>query len=182
LGSIPLISPLTIELERWGLDWTEFAFGPGDQVLVQERIWRKLQDHRLAGVFANCSIKMSRHRVMTGVESIPPEYCLLTIEHSDVALDSAASGLVFDGIETTCPTCGQGGIIKRLKRVSIVPTTWQGQDFFFAKGLPGVIVVSDNMQRRLVQVGVSTKSLIPSNEFGFDHYPWEAVTSHSGQK
>ncbi|MCS6946152.1 MAG: hypothetical protein NZM12_00900, partial [Steroidobacteraceae bacterium] len=51
--------------------------------------------------------------------------------------------------------------------------TWSGEDVFFARGLPGTILVSERFKSLCETAGLTSCSLVDTERFGFDHYPQE---------
>jgi hypothetical protein len=72
-----------------------------------------------------------------------------------------------------CEECNLDGLIKRFRRVVLVPDTWSGEDVFFARGLPGTIITSQKFYDVFVRLELSADFLMPIEKFSYDHYPWE---------
>jgi hypothetical protein len=173
VGMRPLLPPVRVELEGWGEFWGDVAFGPADQVLVSDRLKNAVADAGLNG-FAHIDplvvAKVKRRR--PSISGSPPEYWLATVARSGAMLDGSASGLERDD-GAVCPECGLGGVIKRLRRVVLRPGTWTGEDVFFARGLPGTILVSERFKSLCEPAGIANCVLVEAETFGFDHYPQE---------
>jgi hypothetical protein len=169
---LPLLPPVRVELEAWGTTWGDVAFGPGDQILVSERLTRSFANAGLIGferLDAVEIVKAVRRKVAAGK---PPVYSLASIQRSRAILDDAASGLVRDQ-PPTCKECRIGGIIKRADRIVLQDSTWSGEDLFFARGLPGTILASERFRRLCEVEGLANCSLVDAVDFRFDHYPQE---------
>jgi hypothetical protein len=80
-----------------------------------------------------------------------------------------ASGVVRDG-EPACEECRIGGITKRISRV-VLEADWSGEDVFFARGLPGTILVSERFKLLCDHGGLANCALVAAEDFGFNHYP-----------
>jgi hypothetical protein len=170
LGMLPLLQPIRVEIEGWGSRWGDVAFGPGNQILVSEKLRMLFTEAGLVGFvrFDPVEIKKVKKRKV-GVGN-PPVYRLASIQRSQAALDERASGVVRDE-EPMCEECRSGGILKRISRVVLVPNTWSGEDVFFARGLPGRILVSERFKRLCEEGDLANCCFIAAEEFGFDYYP-----------
>jgi hypothetical protein len=161
-----------VELQAWGFRWGDIAFGPGDQVLVSDKLRKLFAEAGLLGVERLDPVdivKIKRRRSETGD---PPHYWLASIERSQAAIDKSASGLVCE--ETAmCEECRIGGITKRTSRIILQANTWSGEDVFFARGLPGTILVSERFERVCETNDLANCSFVAAEDFRFDHYPQE---------
>lgn len=172
LGMLPLLPPVRAELEAWGSRWGDVVFGPGDQILISERLKRPFTEAGLVG-FVHFDpvevVKTKKHKWSAGE---PPIYWLASIQRSRAAVEESASGLVREEA-STCEECRVGGIIKRLGRIVLEADTWSGEDVFFARGLPGTILVSERFKRLCEANDLANCALVAAEDFSFDHYPQE---------
>lgn len=172
LGMLPLLPPVRVELEAWGARWGDIVFGPGDQILISADLKRLFVEAALIGFSrfdAAEIVKAKRHKSAVGE---PPDYHLASIQRSRAAVDESASGLIRQEA-ATCAECRLGGTIKRVRRIILQPDTWSGEDVFFARGLPGTIVVSGRFKRLCEEGNLANCSLVAAEKFGIDHYPQE---------
>lgn len=181
VGLRPLIPPVKVELEGWGASWGDIAFGPADQVLISSRLKNAFAEAGLSGFthFDPVVVAKTKRR-RPSISGSPPEYWLGTVARSRAMLDDSASGLERDD-GTVCPECGLAGVNKRLRRVVLRPDTWSGEDVFFARGLPGTILVSERFKSLCETAGLTSCSLVDAEKFSFDHYPQEragGIRSH----
>lgn len=173
IGLRPLIPPVKVELEGWGASWGDIAFGPADQILVSDSLKNAFVKASLSGFtrFDPVVVANTRQR-RASISGGPPEYWLGTIVRSRAMLDDSASGLE-RGDGTVCPECGLAGVNKRLRRVVLKSDTWSSEDVFFARGLPGTILVSERFKSLCETTGLTNCSFVDAEKFGFDHYPHE---------
>jgi hypothetical protein len=173
VGLRPLIPPVKVELEGWGVSWGDIAFGPADQVLISDRLKNAFAEAGLRGFTRFDSVVVAKtKRRRPSIRGSPPEYWLGTVARSRAILDDSASGLEReDG--TVCPECGLAGVNKRFRRVVLRSDTWSGEDVFFARGLPGTILVSERFKSLCETAGLANCSLVDAAMFGVDHYPQE---------
>ena len=168
---MPYIGDIVVELELWGSSADDICFGPGEQVLFSSRLKAAFESSQLKGTgfqFAKVS-KVKSHK--KGRPDIP-SYYLTSIGRSQAIVDPIASGMEWES-KVDCEECHLDGILKRFRRIVLVPDTWSGEDIFFARGLPGTIITSQRFQETIVSIGLTAELLIPINEFSIDLYPWE---------
>lgn len=172
IGMLPLVPPVRVELEAWGARWGDVAFGPGDQILVSDKLTKLFAEAGLVGFERLDAVEIEKAKRRKPGAGEPPGYWLASIQRSRAALDDVASGLVRDEAPT-CEECRTAGIIKRADRIVLVANTWSGEDVFFARGLPGTILVSERFKRLCDANDLANCSLVAAENFSFDHYPQE---------
>jgi hypothetical protein len=171
LGMLPLLLPVRVELNAWGSRWGDVAFGPGDELLVTTRLKKAFVDAGLSGFVRFDLVEIVKARKRGRGLGDPPEYQFASIQRSRAAVDDAASGVVRNEATTVCEECRLGGILTRVRRLVLEPNTWSGEDVFFLRGLPGIVVVSERLKRLCEENGFANCLLVPIQDFGFDHDP-----------
>lgn len=173
IGMLRWLPPCHADLELWGQTASDIAFGPGNELLVSDSFRALYEEHGLTGLSGFHPVQLHRTK-MRSRDRMPsiPHYCCVYVPHSAAVIDERASGLERDR-PRTCSECRLGGIVKRIRRVCLVPRTWPGEDIFFATGLPGVIIVSEAFARLGQELGTIRQMLVPADEYAFDSYPWE---------
>jgi hypothetical protein len=172
IGMMPLVPPIRLKLQLWGDRWGDIAFGPGDQILVSAKLEMLFVGAGMTGferfdASTITGVKKPRH-----VKDGPPHYKLATIRLGKAAVADIPSGLIREN-STTCRECHNDGLIKRADCIVIEPGTWSGEDVFFARGLPGVIVVSERFKSLCDANALANCRLMKAGDFSFDYYPWE---------
>jgi hypothetical protein len=172
IGMLPLMPPVRVELESWGLRWGDVAFGPGDQILVSDKLTKLFADAGLVGFERLDVVEIAKAKRRKSGAGEPPGYRLASIQRSRALLDESASGLVRDEAPV-CEECRIGGIIKRADRIVLQANTWSGEDVFFARGLPGTVLTSERFKHLCEANDLANCSLVAAEDFNFDHYPQE---------
>jgi hypothetical protein len=175
LGMIPLLPPVRLELEAWGSRWGDVAFGPGDQILVSGKLMKLFTEADLVGFVRFDPVETMRSSGRKSGAGDPPKYWLASIQRGRAALDESASGVVRE-VTSMCKECRAGGNVKRLRKVVLEANTWSGEDVFFARGLPGTILVSERFKQLCQVNNLANCSFIAAEDFGFDYYPHESST------
>jgi hypothetical protein len=162
---MPLVPPIRVELDVWGEAAGDIAFGPGDQILVSERL-----KEASAGIVG--FEKLERAEVIrvksrkARITSLAP-YFLGTVRRSAAAIDDEASGLIRE-TELLCPRCQYGGVIKRVARIALTLGTWSGEDVFIARGLPGIILASERFLAVCTSHQLKNCELVPASSYSTD--------------
>lgn len=176
VGMRPLVPPIRVDIEAWGREWGDLAFGVGDQILVSERFRLAFVERELRGIarFDPATIVSVRthHPGLTS----PPAYFLATIRRGNAAVDDIASGLVREP-QSDCPSC-RAGLIKRVSRIVLEAGTYLREDLFFARGLPGIILATESILTLCKDQNLRNCICIPAADFSFDFYPDEPRQYH----
>jgi hypothetical protein len=171
VGMLPLLPRIRVELETWERMFGDIVFGPGDELLLTERVVKLFRSSALIGLLevdkAEVIKVKSRRKLSTNV----PTYFCCTVARSRAALDDVKSGVVREE-PWTCEECRIGSV-KRATGVYLEPESWSGEDIFIARGLPGTILTSDRFKTLCEEHSISNCELVPADRFHFDHYPWE---------
>jgi hypothetical protein len=102
----------------------------------------------------------------------PPPYYRVSVVRTNATIDVAQSGLEGEHA-VRCPVCLNVGLVKRVRRVAVVETSWTGEDIFIARGLTGTIIATARFKAFCDENRISNAVLIPANERSFDFYSWE---------
>ncbi len=171
IGMKPHLPPFRVNIETWGSRYGDLAFGPGDQILVSERFKEEYHGHCLTGISEFEAVEVARVLNRKKIRDRRPQYYLASISRSRAAIDVEASGFVY-GRPPTCPEC-KGGLIKRAALIVLEEGTWSGEDIFFARGLPGTIIVSEKFRKMCIEAELQNCPLVEASLFSFDFYPSE---------
>jgi hypothetical protein len=162
------LPPYRVELEVWGNEYGDIAFGVGNDLLVSERFARLFQQAKLTGLknYNEIEIVEVISRGGSKLLLIPPKYYRVTVSRSRAAIDREASEL--EGYEKiVCKECREGGV-KRIKRIIMERRTWTGEDVFIARGLAGTIITSESFYDFYVSNNINAGELIPAEEYSID--------------
>ena len=171
VGMKPHLPPFRANIETWGTRYGDLAFGQGDQILVSELFKKEYDARGLTGMteFEPVEVQRVLNREKTRDEC--PKYYLASITRSRATINVVASRLVH-AKPATCPEC-KSGQIKRAARVVLEDGTWSGEDIFYARGLPGTIIVTDKFRRMCVEAELQNCHLVEASLYSFDFYPSE---------
>src|SRR5688500_3319273 len=77
IGALPLLPTIRVELETWGNEFGDLAFGwGGDELLLRDRFWKLYQHSGLTGLIDIGPVEMAKlksHRKLR--EPAPRYYC-----------------------------------------------------------------------------------------------------------
>jgi hypothetical protein len=181
VGSLPWLPPHRAELEVWGREYGDVAFGVANELLVSERFAALYKAECLTGLdgFHEVEIVKVIRRGGSRLRPPPPKYYCVTPVRGRAVIDQKASGFVH-AEPVTCQEC-RIGLIKRWKKVVIEDNTWSGEDIFRARGLPGTVIVTQRFRDFFLKSRFNNGLIIPAEEYGYDFYPWENETSEAPQ-
>lgn len=170
IGLLQPLPPFIAVVEALGPQWGDIAFGPSDGILVSEHLKELFSTQDLRG-FRELHPVTIKSAIMSGatVRGDPPEYSIASIVRSRTMLDEAASGLIREKGKI-CEACRTGGPSLRIDRIIVDLDSWGGEDIFYARGLPGDILVSERFRQMCSDNMLRNCYFTPAEEFGFDHY------------
>jgi hypothetical protein len=146
IGMLPLLPRTKVELEVLGRRFGDVAFGPGNELLVSKHFRDNYLQAGLIGLstFTRVEVETVRFRSRMFTGHVPFYFATVPVR-GRAAIDTQASGIVYEEEPWTCQEC-RSGLILRLARLAIEPGTWAGEDIFFARGLPGTVVTSQRFK------------------------------------
>lgn len=173
VGSLPWLPPHYAELEVWTNVYGDIAFGPGQEILISKRFLDLYKICGLTGLsgFDEVNITKVIRRGSSKLKKDTPQYYCVSITRSRALIDTEASEMVHEE-PWTCPEC-KSGLIKKAQRIILEPNTWSGEDIFFARGLPGTIIVSQRFKDFFDKYKINNGMLVAAEQYSFDFYPWE---------
>jgi hypothetical protein len=173
IGLRPWMPPYRAILEVWGNIYGDIVFDAGEELLVSENFVLLYGKAKLTGltILGEVEIyKIIRPKGSYSRSPVPKYYCVRP-SRSRALVDIEASGLIYRELPI-CNECNEGFII-RYDRVVLKETTWSGEDIFFARGLPGIILTSERFRDFYESNGINGGQLIPARKYGYDFYPWD---------
>ena len=78
-------------------------------------------------------------------------------------MDVARSHLQY-AAPSTCEECRIEGL-DAIFGFTLEPGSWQGEDVFFARGMPGVVIVSERFERLVARHGFTNMRLTPTEQY-----------------
>jgi hypothetical protein len=172
IGMRPWLPPYRAELDLWGDRFGDLAFLTcGSDLLVSLRFMRLFQEHHLTGLSGFEPIEVAKVTRHSRIVGDPPPYFRSGVYRSGAQVDQLASGLEWEE-PPKCKVCRLGTTIKRWKKIIIEPQTWEGDDIFIARGMPGEdFIVSTRFKDFCEAHDVQNAVLLPAENYGHDLYP-----------
>lgn len=166
-GGRPWLAPHRAELTLHGEEWGDFAFrGDGDgEFLISERAGHLYRQEGLRGLSGFEPVEITR---ANGTDSPPPSYLHAAVGRSHAAVDERKSSLI-RGEAPTCDRCRSAGL-EGIQGFVLDPGSWSGEDVFFARGLTGVLVVSNRFREFVRQHGLTNVRFTPTESYEWDPY------------
>lgn len=171
IGMLTWQPPFRVEIEFWENEYGDLSFF-SDYVLLSEKFVKHFNEEKLTGLDMLGQaeiIKVKPKRMIKGL----PVYYIGKVRWSKAIFDDIASEADWEK-PWTCETCRESDNILRIKRVIIKEDTWDGEDIFYARGLPGTIITSERFKEFVERNHLKNIKLIEASKYSFDFYPNEA--------
>lgn len=168
IGMKEWLPPYRVTLELHGQELGDFIEGPGNSVLLSERMAEAFRAEGLTGLLGSHTVevvRVRRKRKGSKLEVAPP-YRAATPCWGRGALDEARSRLRRNA-PVTCPECRATGV-DSIHGFALEQGTWQGEDVFRPRGEPGSIFVSERFAGFVKRHGFTNMKLIPIEEYIWD--------------
>ncbi len=168
IGMRTSLPPYRVELELHGQSPGDFIEGYGDELLVSERFAEAFRAEGLTGLlgFHPCEVVRMKRMRRGPKPGVAPRYFVVTVCLGRGAVDEGRSHLR-RARPLTCPECRNPGT-DSIHGFTLEPGTWQGEDVFRPRGLPGDIVVSERFAEFVRRHGWTNMKLTPTEEFVWD--------------
>jgi len=168
LAMLTWLAPYLVELELYGQSLGDFVKGPGNSFLISERMAEAFKEEGLTGLsgFSPAEVARVRRKRKGPKPSAVPRYFVVTPCFSRAAVDMTRSRLRY-GDPITCDECRSAGL-DTVHGFALEPGTWQGEDVFRARGLPGTDIVSERFAGFVARHGLTNMKLIPAEEYVWD--------------
>lgn len=167
VGMLTWLPPYICDLDCWGREYGDFAFGVCGDVLVSERLRALYLDANLVGVSSFDAVvvrRAIRHRRARGAI---PKYYKIKIAWTDAVVDRVESGEVWQDLPT-CTLCHGNANLLRYERIQFVRGTWTGEDVFALRRCHVPVLVSQRFRDLCVQNDVTNVSFIAADQYWYD--------------
>jgi hypothetical protein len=168
IGMKAWLPPYRVELELHGAAFGDLVEGPGDEVLVSERMAEAFRAEGLTGLLGIHPVEVIRvRRKRKGPKpGAVPRYFVASPCFGRAAVDEARSHLRYKK-PMTCSECRYTSL-DSIHGFVLEPGTWQGEDVFRPRGLQGDIIVSERFTEFVKRHGFTNMKLIPTEEYVWD--------------
>ena len=167
IGMLQAKPPFRVHLETWANCYGDFAFWMTD-FLVSRRVRDAYSRSSLSGLSDFDAAEVVKSRNHAPVEGDPPEYFRTIPTIGAASVDVSASGIKWkDDKRPSCLCClGNGGPLQSWRHVVVDESSWNGDDIFYAYGIPGVLLATS----RFVEW---------AEEHQFKNLVWESALENS---
>jgi len=179
VGMLEPVPPYKVRIETWGIGFGDLAFWL-DDFLVTQRFADEYVKSGLRGLGGFVSIEVLSCRKHRKISEAFPQYLRTMPNHGSAKIDAVASGIDWGvGNENRCDVCLSGpGVLKRWKSVVVDESTWNGDDIFYAFGIPGKLIVSSRFASWATTHQFRNLILEDAKSSSHDFYPMETITPH----
>jgi len=168
VGLLTWLPPYTGKLNLHGQDFGDFVKGPGNGLLLSERLVDAFRKEGLTGLSGFHPVEMLRVRRQRRGPKPPvvPRYFYVSPAYGRAVIDAAHSR-IRRSEPISCTYCRATGV-DAIHGFSLEPGSWQGEDVFRPRGLHGEIVVSERFAQFVTQHGFTNMLLTPTEELVWD--------------
>ncbi len=152
--------------------WPDFLWGVGEPFMVSGRFKSIYEVEGLSGIIRfhpPAEIVRVGNRKRGDLPADLPTYHLVDVLWGGANLDDKASKPVFTRWPL-CEFCRSGGSVYSRERIILEPDSWTGADIFQARGVAGVILVSERFKEVVERYGLTNLLLIPAERYGYDEF------------
>jgi len=129
------LPPYRVEVETWGGCFGDLVSTVSNDILISDKFRHVIEREHITGFEGFDPVEIVKVRKHKKFKGDPPQYCRVTVKHTQAAIDKAASGYVLEHPEKECPVCRTGGgPIHRWERLVLEPGSWGDEDVFVARG------------------------------------------------
>lgn len=161
----PWLPPHHAELIVHGHDLGDAAYGPSASFLFSGRLSDAYRTGGFRGLHGFEPVEFTRIQP-SRFAALKPIYLHVRAIVSQAALDDSASGVTRTGNES-CAVCRTGSL-QSVRCVVLEPGTWQGEDLFEARGLPGITLTSQRFRNLVDHHRFTNIVLTPAEEYSVD--------------
>lgn len=165
VSQMPWLPPHRATLEPWTNQYGDMAFG-GLQWLITVDVAKSFQDEGLVGLqgFDPVEICGVIRRGGARPPTRHPEYLCVSAVRSQATINLDATFDYDDDHPPICDVCRTSDF-RRIKGIYIENRTWDGEDIFIARGLPGTYLASERFKSWFERLGVNNGILIPAQDY-----------------
>ncbi len=174
IGMLEPISPYLVRLETWGTGFGDLAFWM-DDFLVSQRFQEAYASSGLRGLSKFEPVEVLSCQKHRKFNEAMPSYFRSMPNRGSAKIDPVASGIDWGAPNTSrCDVCLSGpGVLKRWKSVVVDESTWNGDDIFYAYGIPGTLIVSSRFSDWAKPHVFKNLILVNAQSSSHDFYPPE---------
>lgn len=172
VGAFTWRPPFQVKLRLHGEesgDFIQSSGGAGSDIIVSERFADAFRSEGLTGLHGFDPVevvKVRRQRRGPKTDFTLPRYFAVTVSFGSALVDEARSQILRPG-PFTCDYCRAVGT-DGYNGFTLEPESWNGDDFFEPRGLPGVFVVSERFADLVARHALTNIVLTPTERHVWD--------------
>lgn len=172
IGMRTWLPPYRVELRLNGAAPGDFiqSGGAGSDLIVSERFADAFRSAGLKGLNSFEPVEVTRVRKQRGApkgkDVALPHYLAVTATFGSALVDEERSHILRPG-PFDCDCCRAVGT-DGINGFTLEPKSWNGDDLFEPRGLPGVRVVSERFARLVTEHDLTNMELVPTERYVWD--------------
>jgi len=168
VSMLPALPPIMVELILHGSKFPDVAKASGGELLISEKVHRVFCENNILGLDRCNSAEIVIARKRNKTDENHPAYYLAGVCLGKGVVDPCASEL--DCEPPKCTVCWTSKLIRRTRSIVLKEGSWGREDVFRPRGLPGVILISENLKSELDKCS-AVINVTRAEEYAFDFYP-----------
>ncbi|WP_232293619.1 hypothetical protein [Stigmatella aurantiaca] len=158
------LPPFRIELELHGKDFGDFVKGPGNSLLLSERMAKTYLNQELTGLIGFHPAEVVRvRRKRASLKIGTPRYQVVLPCFSQTVVDMTRSRIRYSD-PVTCQECRTAGL-QSVHGFALETGTWKGEDIFRARGMPGKNIISVRFANFVASHALTNMKIVPIEEY-----------------
>lgn len=148
--------------------WGDILWGDGFSIMGSEKlidIFKKVGGLGIEKIFNPAHIVQIGRKKLNELDQPLPKYHLIKIKWGGANLDDKGSQVVRSRV--SCDFC-RSGHLHQVNKIVFEANSWSGDDIFFARGVPGVIIVSDKFKDWVENYSLTNILLIPIENYAYE--------------
>lgn len=145
----------------------DLLYGAGAaDFIASKRFVHAVQAEGIEGIGDLYPIQIRRMGTRRSSNYPPPELYGLELVKSAAQPDFGKMEVVWSERQNDCPQCSTGGPVwwSSYERIVIDDTEWNGEDIFYATGLPGIILLSEDGKAFIEKHEFTNCTITPCSE------------------
>jgi hypothetical protein len=169
IGLMKWLPPYRVNLELHGEEFGDLIKHSAYALLISERFARFFRAEGLTGLEGFHPVEVLRVRPMRkGTRKSPPvpRYCVASTCFGRAAVDPVLNRMRI----SEPPPCSECRLtdVEAIHGIVLEPGTWQGEDIFRPRGLPGDLVVSDRFKHFIERHELTNIRLTSAEQYVWD--------------
>lgn len=152
----------TVKLQKLG----DFLWGSIFPFLISDKVKQLIAENDIKGIKVhNKPVTIANHDYQQN-KVFPKTYYKVKVEWNGANRDDRLSGASYS--RDVCPYCRSGSIGEKMTSIVLDELSWNGLDVFEARGIPGLVIVTDRFNDLLAKHKILNYRAVPIQDISYD--------------